>query len=118
MNLVGCLSQQEQTTEGQYQIAPGNVLSQHAEPGLDQPDNPGQREQQGQPSQHGKANTQPARQFTLLRRQAAYQNRNENDVIDAEHYFERQQGRQRYPGFGQEDPVKHGKGVLREKRSS
>ena len=42
--LVGCLSQQEQTTEDQHQIAPGNVLSQHAEPGLDQPDNPGQRE--------------------------------------------------------------------------
>ena len=42
--LVGCLGQQEQTTEDQYQIAPGNVLSQHAEPGLDQPDNPGQRE--------------------------------------------------------------------------
>ena len=107
VNLVGGFGQQEESAHYEYQIPAGNLLAEHAEPGVHQADDPGQAEQQGEAGEHGKADSQRSGEIPLSLRQPAYQDGDEDDVIDAQHDFERQKGRQRHPGLGYEYPLYH-----------
>ena len=96
-NFMRGFVQQKQTAEQQDQVAPADALPQQAEQISRQAHDPAQREQQQQTRDHGKAQPQPARLVAQMRRQSPHQNRDEDDVVNAQHNFQGGQHRKGDP---------------------
>jgi branched-chain amino acid transport system permease protein len=72
---------------------------------------PGDREQQAEPHHERGGEAHPARFRLLIEREFPGQDRDEDDVVDAEHDFHRGERRQADPAFGGEEHVEHGGGA-------
>jgi hypothetical protein len=106
VDLVHALPQQEQPAEDQDQVAAGDLLHER-EQRLGQPHDPGERQQQQDARQHRQQQPQPPCQRAARLGKAPDQDRDEDDVVDAEHDLQRRQGRERDPGVGVGEPVEH-----------
>src|SRR5690606_29190521 len=95
----GALEQQEQTTEEQDQIAPGNTLTQYGEQVASQSHDPGDRKQQQNARPHRQRQAEETRLGLLLFRQPADQDGDEDDVVDAKDDFQGSQSQKRDPDF-------------------
>src|SRR5690606_21221219 len=100
----GALEQQEQATEEQDQITPGNPVIHDGEQVVGQAHDPGDRQQQQDPRAHRQRQTEEARLGLLLLGQARYQDRDEDDVVDTEDDFQGGQGQERDPDFRAAQP--------------
>ena len=81
--------EQEQTAAQQDQVTAADFLRHHGKNRFGECHHPGQAEQQGNARNHGEPQSQTARQIAFLRRQAAHQNADENNVVNAQHNFQR-----------------------------
>ncbi|MNN79536.1 hypothetical protein D3C81_1961890 [compost metagenome] len=70
------------------------------EDGRGQADDPANGGQQGQTHDQGQADADAARALTMLGRQLVRQDRDEDQVVDAEHDFHHHQGHEGGPGGG------------------
>lgn len=95
--LVRGFPDQEQATAEQHQVAAADALTEYAEKLARQTHHPGQREQQCQARKHREGQAEPPGLVALLGRQPADQDRNEDDVVDAENDLERRQHREGDP---------------------
>ncbi len=104
MNLVGCLGDQEQPAPDQDQVAPGQAEAGDRDHRLRQTDQPHQGAEQENPKQQRQRQPDLPRPCGLLLRNPGDDDRQEDDIVDAEHDFECGQRQQRGPGFraGQE----------------
>jgi hypothetical protein len=94
------LDQQEQPADGENEITPGNDVLAEGEKRLGQTDDPGDRQQQGDAHAGREAETDGARPRLLCRRQPVGDDRQEHDVVDAEHDFQGRQRQQAGPCIG------------------
>ena len=104
VDLHGALEQQEQAAEEEDQVTPGDALAEQVEQVGGQAHDPGDREQQQDPRAHGQGQAEEARLRLLGRRQAPDQDRDEDDVVDAEDDFQGGQGQERDPDFRTGEP--------------
>ena len=107
VDLVHALPEQEQAAADEDEVAARDLLPEHAEQRLGQPHDPGQRQQQQDARAHRERQAEPARKVAPFGRQPADQDRDEDDVVDAEHDLECGQRGQGDPGVGIGDPVEH-----------
>jgi len=104
MDFLGRLPDQEQPARDQDQVAPGKfgfkgrraILIGRAddpqvEHGRGQADDPGDHRQQHQPHPQRQANADPARLLPLMFGQFVRQDRNEHQIVDAQHHFHHHQ---------------------------
>ena len=87
------LGEQEQAADDEDQIAPGDFLTEHGEERRGEPDDPRKREQQQHARNHGAGRPSRRARACCRRGQLARQNRDENDVVDAEDDFQERQRR-------------------------
>ena len=104
MNLVGRLRDQEQPAADQDDVAPREGHAAHAEDRLGQADQPHQQAEQEDAENEREREPDLPRALRLRLGNASDDNRQEDDVVDAEHDLERRQRQQRRPCFrtGQE----------------
>ncbi|MNO94906.1 hypothetical protein D3C76_865350 [compost metagenome] len=104
VDLHGALEQQEQAAEEEDQVASGNTLAEDMEQVGGQAHHPGDRQQQQDARAHRQRQAEEAR-FRLLRGgQAGNQDRDEDDVVDAEDDFQGSQGKKGNPDFRASEP--------------
>ena len=72
-----------------------------------QPDQPGQHEQEPDAHEHREEQADAPRELAPLGRQLVDQDRDEDDVVDAEHELERGQRGKGDPGFGTAEQLDH-----------
>ncbi|KAG1322745.1 hypothetical protein G6F63_013263 [Rhizopus arrhizus] len=101
------LEQQEQATAPQDQVTPGEAVIEQRKQRLGQLHDPGQRRQQHQPHQQGQGEADHPCAVALVRRQLVSQDRDEHQVVDAQHNFKNDQRRQAKPGGGVVHPVEN-----------
>ena len=107
VDLVGTFGDKEQPPQQQDQVSARDSLVQHGEERLGETHHPGQREQQQDAGAHGEPQPQNARFLALSLRQAADQDGDKDDVVDAQHDFEQGKGRESNPGGGIKNPFQH-----------
>ncbi len=100
MDFSGCLPDQEQTTGDQDHVLPRERLVEHLEHRLCQLDDVRNGTEQAQAHHQSHANTQLTSLFALMFRKLVGDDRNENQVVDAQHHFHHHQCRQGDPGCG------------------
>jgi len=106
VDFLGGLPQQEEAAGDQDQVAPGEGQVQGAhrfperEDRICEVDQPGQGRQQRKAHDQGQGDAQPPSLLTLLFRQLVRQDRDKDEVVDAEHHLHRDQGDQGRPGGG------------------
>jgi hypothetical protein len=83
-DLVRGLVEQKQAAEQQHQVASADALADHVEQVVGQAHHPAQREQQREAREHRKTQAEASRLVAQLRRQPADQDRDEDDVVDAQ----------------------------------
>ena len=106
MDLVHAFPEQEQPTADQNQISPRERLTQ-GEQRRRQSHDPGDRQQQQDPGPHRQPQAESACGVALRLGQATDQDRDEDDVVDAQNDFKRGERRQRYPRVRIGDPIEH-----------
>jgi hypothetical protein len=109
-DFVRGLVEQEQAAEQEHQVAPADGLAEHREQIGRQAHHPAEREQEQQARQHREAQPQLAGLVALLGRQAADQDRDEDDVVDAQDDFQGGEHREGDPDVRVEKDV-HGVGA-------
>ena len=77
---------------------------------------PRQDQQQSDPHEHREKEADPPREFAPRGRQPVDEDRDEDDVVDPEHQFERRQRDERDPGFRTDEKVEHRSGYVRKAR--
>src|SRR5687767_2948978 len=112
VDLVRALSEEEQTTEDQDQVAAGDLLAEDGKPRLCQADDPRERKEQQDAGDHGAEEPQAPRAWLLFLRQFPRENRDEDDVVDAKDDLEERQRQERNPDLRISQPV-HNVCVLR-----
>ena len=75
-------------------------LIQHRENGFDQTNDDREQHQQSYAHEHRHEQTNATRHFLLRLGQFAHQDRDENDVVDAQHQLQHGQGGQSHPHMG------------------
>src|SRR5690606_20249508 len=100
MDLVGGLSDEEEAAKDQDEAPPADLDARHLEERPREPHDPGNAEEQRQPGDERASEPEPAGAGSLLRRQPPGQDRNEDDVVDAENDLERRQRQEADPGTG------------------
>jgi len=108
VDFVRAFADQKQPTRQQDQIAPGKRPPRERKQRRGQAHDPGDAEQEHDASGHGQSESEQPGLALLVLRQAAGQDRDEHDVVDAQHDLQRGQRGQRRPGFGTGHPVEHG----------
>src|SRR5262249_47515156 len=88
MDFVGALADQEQTPDDQHEVTPRNLRANDGEERRREPDDPAEREEQQDAGDHGEREAGLAGLFALIRRQLAGEDRDEDDVVDAENDLE------------------------------
>ncbi len=101
------LREQEQPAADQDQVAPRDVGRVDRDQRIGEAHHPRERQKQADPHQHREGEPDQSRPLALLGRQAGDEDRDEDDVVDAQDDFERRQAQQRRPGFGRGQPL-HG----------
>ncbi|MCY1440762.1 hypothetical protein D9M71_570470 [compost metagenome] len=84
VHLLGAFPQQEQATEEQDQVAAGNALFEQHEQVGSQAHDPGDRQQQQDAGDHGQRQAEDPGALLHVLGHAADQNRDHDDVVDAE----------------------------------
>src|SRR5690606_5203687 len=107
VDLVGGLEQQEQAAADENDVAPGDFMVEDAEQGVGEAHHPGDAGKQQQSGGHGKAEAEVAGHIALVFRQAAHQDGDEDDVVDAEDDFQGGEGGESHPGLGAGEPFEH-----------
>ena len=100
MDLGRGLPQQEEATTDEDHVAPRELVPGNGEERFGQADDPGDRQQQQDPHPHRQTQADVPRLIALGRRQALHEDRDEDDVVDAEHDLEHGQRQQGDPGLG------------------
>ena len=108
VDLGGALPDQEQAAQDQDQVAPGDLHAEHAEQRRHQSDDPGQHQQQADAHEHRHEKPEAPRKLALFLRQLVHQDRDEDDVVDAQHQFEQGQRGKGDPGLGVGQKFNHG----------
>ena len=107
MHLARSFHQKEQSARNEYKIAPGEVVC------PDREDRRGEMNEPGNAAKHDDAENERERQAdatgpqALLRRHARDHDRDEHDVVDAEHDLHRAQGNEARPDMGIGQPLEH-----------
>jgi hypothetical protein len=115
VDLGRALPQEEEPAADEDQVTNGDGPAEDDRKRLRQPEDPGDRQQQQDADPHREPETDPAPSCLLLRRQPSRDDREEDDVVDAEHDLQDRQRRQRDPrlGVGQEF---HGPRVIEDRK--
>ena len=119
VDFLGALPHQEQPPGEQDQVAPGIRMAEQREQGLGEVHDPGDGQEQQNPRPHRDRQPEGAGALLLRLGQPARENRNEDDVVDAEDDLERREGEEGDPGFGGGDPghgLANGVGVREDRR--
>ena len=99
VDFVGGLADQEQSAADQNDVAPGEFQVFHRQHRLRQPDQPDQEAKQKDAEHQGQQQPDLPRAFCLRLRNPRHDDRQEDDVVDAEHDLQRRQCQQRRPSF-------------------
>ena len=91
VDLLGRLPDQEEAAGDQDQVAPGEAVPEGGEDGLGQPDDEGDGREQDEPHDQRRRDAEAARPDPVLGRQLVGQDRDEDEVVDAEHHLHRDQ---------------------------
>jgi hypothetical protein len=105
VDLPRALAQQEHASDEQDQVAPRDLLPRDAEQGCRQARKRGQREEEADAHEHRAQQADQAGPLLLRGRQLSGEDRDEDDVVDAEDDLERRQRRQRNPDLRVGHPV-------------
>ena len=101
MDLGDRLINEERPTEDENQVAPAELeraaLLTEPEQWVGQSDDPGCREQQANPHEHRERQPENTSPLLLLLRQLAREDRDEHDVVDAQHELENKKGEEGDP---------------------
>jgi hypothetical protein len=111
MDLLGRLPDQEHAAGDQDQVAPGKVVAEQTEHRIGELHDEGDRAEQHEPQQQRAADADTPRPGALILRQLVGQDRDEDQVVDAEHDLHHDQGGERRPGMrvgGERQQVVHG----------
>ena len=108
MDFTGALPDQEQPAPDQDKVAARDFLLEQGEQRLDQPDDPGQHQQQSYAHEHGHEKAYPARHFLFGLGQFVDQDGDEDDVVYAQHQLQRGQGGKGNPGLRVCEQFHHG----------
>jgi hypothetical protein len=100
VDFLGGLPDQEQAAGQQDDVAPGEAVAQHLEHRLGEPYDDSHRAQQGQPHDQRQPDADAARLAAVFRGQPVGQDRDEDEVVDAQHHFHRHKRDQGDPGGG------------------
>ena len=98
VDFLGRLPDQEQTTRDQDQVLPREFIAHDGEDRLHQTDQPGDDRQQGQTHDQRQADTDAPHLLPLMLGQFVRQDRDEDQVVDAEHDLHHDEGHQCSPG--------------------
>jgi len=99
VDLRGALPEEEQAAGDQNHVSPRDSLVKDAEQRLGEPHEPGERRQEPDAHHHGKQQPEPPDGLSPRRRQLVGEDRDEDDVVDAEHQLERDQRQECEPGL-------------------
>jgi hypothetical protein len=100
VDLLGCLPVQEQATGDHDQIPPGKAVAEGAEDRLCQPHDPRDRRQQQHSHDQRGSDPEPTSLLPVLGGQFVRQDRDEDQVVDAEHDLHGDEGHHRCPSLG------------------
>jgi hypothetical protein len=89
VDLVGRLGDQEQAATEQDQVAPREASTENREQRLGEPHHPGQREEEPEPHDERERDAEAAGLRLVLGGQLGGEDRDEDDVVDAEHDLHR-----------------------------
>ena len=98
MNFPGRLPDQKQAARDQDQVAPGKAVPEQAEKRGFELHDEGNRPEQNQPHDQRKPDADLARRFPALWWQLGCQDRDEDQVVDAEDHLHGDQGQKCGPG--------------------
>src|SRR5215468_7252728 len=96
---MGRLGDQEQTAKDENEVAPGIRIFPQSEGGGGKPEERGERKEQRDPEDEREREADPAGGCAAPRLKARDQDRNEYDIVNAEHDFERRQTQERRPSL-------------------
>ncbi|MNJ16789.1 hypothetical protein D3C77_110550 [compost metagenome] len=99
VDLLGAFPQQEQATEEQDQVATGNTLVEHHKQVGGQTHDPGDRQQQEDSGDHSQGQAENPGALLHVLGHAADQDRDHDDVVDAENDLKGRQGKKGNPDF-------------------
>ncbi len=91
------LHQQEKPAGDENEVAPGHAVAPHGEHRLRERHDPADAREQRQAHDQGEHQTDPPGALALARWQPAGENRDEDQVVDAEHDLERNERRETDP---------------------
>ena len=100
VDLGGGLPEQEDAATDEDDVAPREVTIEQRDERLRQADDPRDRQQQQDPHSHGQPQADVSGLIALVRRKPLHEDRDEDDVVDAEDDLEHRQRQQGDPGLG------------------
>jgi hypothetical protein len=103
---------QERAARDQHDVAPGDVEAGEGEHRLGEADDPGEREEQGHAPEQRQREPDLARHALLVLGQAPRDDREEDQVVDAEHDLERRQRQEARPHLVVGQKLQHRAGLL------
>ena len=106
VDLLGRLPDEEQAAGDQDDVPPGEGLAEEREDRRGQLDDEGDRAEQHQAHDQRRADAEPAGALALMLGQLVGEDRDEDQVVDAEHDLQRDEREQRDPGGGIVDQSK------------
>src|SRR6266545_5577427 len=98
VNLEGGLGEEEEPAAEQDEVAPGPAVAEEGEELAGEPHHPGDAEEEEEPRPEREREPEAARRRLRLARQLPGQDREEDDVVDAEDDLHRREGGERDPG--------------------
>jgi hypothetical protein len=107
VDLEGRLAEKEKPAAHQDYVASREGIAKEGEELDGEPGDPGQRQEEDNAHHHRSRQAEGSRPRPQLLRQTPRQDRDEDDVVDAEDDLERGQGRQRDPRLETGDPFEH-----------
>ena len=100
VDLLGRLPDQEEAARDQDQVAPGEAVPEGGEDGLGQADDEGDGREQDEPHDQRRRDAEAAGPGPVLGGQLVGQDRDEDEVVDAEHHLHRDQRHHGRPALG------------------
>ncbi len=97
MQLMGRLGDEEQAAEDENEVVPGKLIIPQGEDNGGKPEQRGECKQERNPEDGREREAKAARGFATPGIKARHQDRDEDDIVDPEHDFERSQAHQRRP---------------------
>jgi len=104
VNFVGAFCEQEQAAAEQDEVAARDGVAESGEQLVGEAHDPSDREQERDAAKHGQPEAEYASRFLLLGGHPAHNDRQKNDIVDAEDDFKRRQRQERDPRLRAENP--------------